>query len=61
LERHVTVFLHLGDKLMPKSFLQVPTEGETILVGEYGRLTVTRVELDGDGDTHLYVTPPSEG
>ena len=57
MERHVTVFLHLGDKLMPKSFLRVPTEGETIVLGEYGHLTVTRVEEDDDGDIHLYVTP----
>lgn len=57
MERHVTLFLHIGDKLMPKSFAKVPTVDETILLGEHGLMKVTRVEEDGEGDTHLYVEP----
>ena len=60
MECHVTVFLHLGDRLMPKSFPAAPLVGETIFVGGYGRLTVTRIEYDDEGDTHVYLAPAME-
>ena len=46
----LTFYLHIGDKLMPKTFPAVPREGEIIEVRGLGKLTVSRVEYDADGD-----------
>ena len=51
----VTVYLHIGDKLMPKTVPAMPCVGEIVEVLGLGKLTVTRVEYDAEGDPHLYL------
>ena len=59
--QQVTVYLHIGAMLMPKSFALVPRVGEIVSTGRFGKMIVVRVEHDEEGDVHLYLEqePPS--
>lgn len=51
----VTVYLHIGGKLMPKTYPAVPHIGEIVQVQGLGRLAVIRIDYDGQGDAHIYL------
>jgi hypothetical protein len=60
-EQHITVYIHLGDWMMPKNVAAVPELGDLVDAGILGHMRVTRIERDADDDVHLYLDSTQAG
>ena len=56
----ITVFLHVGHSLMPKSVRELPVVGDIIEAGEHGPLTVSCVAFNEQGDAHVFLEGHTE-